>query len=126
MAIQVRRIYAPPAASDGYRVLIDGLWPRGVSKDAARLDNWARELAVSSALRRWFNHAPARWEEFRRRYRDELRAPEPRACLQELAERAREGPVTIVYAARDTEHNNAVVLAEVLNDMLAPPAEPVR
>jgi uncharacterized protein YeaO (DUF488 family) len=124
MAIQVRRAYDPPEPGDGYRALIDHIWPRGVTKADARLDVWLKELAVSSELRRWFGHDPARWDEFRRRYRDELRAPERRPCLEELAGRARAGPVTIVYGARDTEHNNAVVLAEVLNDMLATAAPP--
>lgn len=119
MAIQVRRVYDPPAPGDGYRALIDRVWPRGVSKERARLDAWLKELAVSSELRRWFGHDLARWDEFRQRYRNELRAPERRACIQELAERAREGPVTIVYGARDTEHNNAVVLAEVLAEVMA-------
>jgi uncharacterized protein YeaO (DUF488 family) len=119
MAIQMRRAYDPPTPGDGYRVLIDHLWPRGVTKEEARLDAWPKELAVSTELRRWFGHDPARWEEFRQRYRRELRAPERRACLQELADRARAGPVTIVYGARDTEHNNAVVLAEVLAETQA-------
>jgi uncharacterized protein YeaO (DUF488 family) len=119
MAIQMRRVYEPPAPNDGYRVLIDRVWPRGVSKEEAQLDGWLKEVAVSSDLRRWFGHDPARWAEFRERYRNELRAPERRACLAELAERARTGPVTIVYGARDTKHNNAVVLAEVLDEALA-------
>jgi uncharacterized protein YeaO (DUF488 family) len=106
-------------ASDGYRVLIDRVWPRGLRKEQAQLDAWPKELAVSSELRRWFGHDPARWDEFRQRYRNELRAPELRSRLRELAERARQGTVTILYGARDTEHNNAVVLAEVLNDRLA-------
>ena len=119
MVIQMRRVYEPPAPGDGYRVLIDRIWPRGVRKEEARLDAWLKELAVSPELRRWFGHDPARWGEFRERYRRELRAPERRGCLQELAERARAGPVTIVYGARDAEHNNAVVLAEVLAEALA-------
>jgi uncharacterized protein YeaO (DUF488 family) len=119
MAIQVRRVYDPPTPGDGYRVLIDRIWPRGLRKAQARLDAWPKELAVSADLRRWFGHDPERWGEFRQRYRDELYTPERRAALQALAQRAREGPVTILYGARDTEHNNAVVLAEVLNELLA-------
>lgn len=122
MAIRVRCVYDPPAPDDGYRVLIDGLWPRGLRKEAARLDAWARELAVSPALRRWFGHDPAKWAEFRARYRAELLAPERRAALAALAERARSGTVTLLYAAHDREHNNAVVLAEVLRELLAEPA----
>jgi uncharacterized protein YeaO (DUF488 family) len=112
MDVRLKRAYAAPARSDGYRVLIDRLWPRGVSKEEAQLDEWARELAPSSELRRWFGHDPARFEEFRRRYLDELTAQE--AKLRELRRRAREGTLTLVYGARDSEHNDAVVLAELL------------
>jgi len=119
MAVRIRRAYEPPAPDDGYRVLIDGLWPRGVRKEEARLDAWARELAVSPALRRWFDHDPARWAEFRARYRRELLAPERRAALEALAQRARAGTVTLVYGARDPAHNNAVVLAELLAELVA-------
>jgi len=97
---------------DGYRVLIDRLWPRGVSKQEAQLDEWARELAPSSELRRWFGHDPAKFDEFRRRYREELAAQEE--TLRELRRRARAGTLTLVYGARDSEHNDAVVLAELL------------
>ena len=117
MGIQVRRVYDPPEPSDGYRVLIDGIWPRGISKEAAHLDDWARELAVSPSLRRWFKHDPAKWEEFRRRYRAELLAPEHHAALDALAQRVRHGTLTLVYGAHDRQHNNAVVLAEVLGDL---------
>ncbi|HEY7059958.1 MAG TPA: DUF488 family protein [Chloroflexota bacterium] len=120
MTIRIRRIYEPPAPDDGYRVLIDGIWPRGVRKDAARLDEWARELAVSTPLRRWFGHDPAKWDEFRKRYRAELAAPERQAALAALARRAKDGTVTILYGAHDTEHNNAVVLAEALRETGAP------
>jgi uncharacterized protein YeaO (DUF488 family) len=110
--IEVKRIYDPPAAGDGYRVLVDRLWPRGVSKERARLDEWARELAPSDELRRWFDHRPERFEEFRARYRRELEARAEQ--VEKLRDRAREGSLTILYAARDREHNNAVVLAELL------------
>jgi uncharacterized protein YeaO (DUF488 family) len=110
--VRLKRAYEPPARSDGYRVLIDRLWPRGVSKEEAQLDEWARELAPSSELRRWFGHDPARFEEFRRRYLDELAAQ--KAKLRELRQRAREGTLTLVFGARDSEHNDAVVLAELL------------
>jgi uncharacterized protein YeaO (DUF488 family) len=112
MAVRLKRAYEPPERSDGYRVLIDRIWPRGVSKEHARLDEWARELAPSSELRRWFGHDPAKFEEFRRRYRDELAAQGEK--LRELRARARSGTLTLVYSARDTEHNDAVVLAELL------------
>ena len=112
MDVRLKRAYDPPAASDGYRLLIDRLWPRGVSKENARLDEWARELAPSSELRRWFGHEPARFEEFRRRYTAELAAQDEK--LRELRRRAREGTLTLVYGAQDPRHNDAVVLAEVL------------
>jgi uncharacterized protein YeaO (DUF488 family) len=112
--VRVKRAYEQAADSDGYRVLIDRLWPRGVSKADAHLDEWARELAPSAGLRRWFGHDPARFDEFRRRYADELTEHEER--LEALRERARAGTLTLVYAARDTEHNDAVVLAEILRD----------
>jgi uncharacterized protein YeaO (DUF488 family) len=113
MTLRLKRAYEPPADSDGYRVLIDRLWPRGVSKEEARLDEWARDLAPSSELRRWFAHDPARFDEFRRRYRRELDEHDEK--VRDLRRRARAGRLTLVYGARDTEHNDAVVLAEVLS-----------
>jgi uncharacterized protein YeaO (DUF488 family) len=110
--VRIKRIYEDPGPGDGYRVLIDRLWPRGVSRQSARLDDWARELAPSDELRRWFGHEPAKFEAFRGRYRSEL--AEQRDRLLGLARRAESGPVTIVYAARDQQHNNARVLAELL------------
>ena len=116
MALQVhpKRIYEAAEPGDGYRVLIDHVWPRGVSRERAHLDEWARELAPSDELRRWFDHRPERFDEFRSRYRDELAAHSE--LLDTLRRRARKGPVTILYAARDQEHNNAVVLAELMCD----------
>jgi uncharacterized protein YeaO (DUF488 family) len=110
--ITLKRAYDPPAAGDGYRVLVDRLWPRGVSREDAKLDEWARELAPSTELRRWFGHDPERFEEFRRRYREELAQHADE--LEELRDRARRGPLTLVFGARDTEHNDAIVLAELL------------
>lgn len=112
MALRLKRAYEPVERSDGYRVLIDRIWPRGVSKKQAHLDEWARELAPSSELRRWFGHDPAKFEEFRRRYRDELAARGEK--LRELRDLAHKGTLTLVYSARDTEQNDAVVLAELL------------
>lgn len=112
--VHVKRAYDPVEPGDGHRVLIDHVWPRGVKRDAAHLDEWARELAPSDELRKWFNHDPARFDEFRARYRAEL--AEHADELDELRARARAGGVTIVYAARDREHNNAVVLAELLRE----------
>jgi uncharacterized protein YeaO (DUF488 family) len=110
--IRLKRAYEPAGTGDGHRVLIDRLWPRGVSRQRARLDAWEKELAPSADLRRWFGHEPERFEEFRRRYIEELRDQRPR--LTALRRRAREGALTLVYAAHDAEHNDAVVLAEVL------------
>ena len=112
MDVRLKRAYESPAASDGYRVLIDRLWPRGVRREEARLDEWARELAPSGELRRWFGHDPERFGEFRRRFTEELAGQEGK--LRELRRRARQGTLTLVYGARDTEHNDAVVLAEIL------------
>jgi uncharacterized protein YeaO (DUF488 family) len=112
MDVVLKRAYEPAAESDGYRVLIDRMWPRGVTKDQARLDEWARELAPSTELRRWFGHDPERFEEFRRRYVEELAAEGKK--LDELRDRASSGRVTLVYGAHDREHNDAVVLAELL------------
>jgi uncharacterized protein YeaO (DUF488 family) len=112
MPIQITRVYEPASPEDGYRVLIDRLWPRGVSRQSAKLDEWIKELAPSTELRRWFGHDPGRFEEFRRRYIGELRDERPR--LTALRRRARDGTLTLVYSAHDTEHNDAVVLAEIL------------
>ena len=111
---RVKRIYAPPAPEDGARVLVDRLWPRGISKARAALALWARDVAPSTSLRRWFNHDPALWAEFRRRYRGELCAND--AALAPLRDLARQGPVTLLYAARDEDHNEAVVLRDYLAD----------
>jgi uncharacterized protein YeaO (DUF488 family) len=112
MRIQLKRAYEPASPDDGYRVLIDRLWPRGVSRQSVKLDTWIKELAPSTELRQWFAHEPARFEEFRRRYIEELRAE--RARLTALRRRARDGRLTLVYSAHDAEHNDAVVLAEIL------------
>lgn len=114
MSVAIKRAYEPAEPADGYRVLVDRLWPRGRSRDELRLDEWAREIAPSTALRKWFGHDPSRWHEFRSRYVEELRADARSALLQRLASRADAGQVTLVYAARDTEHNEARVLADVL------------
>jgi uncharacterized protein YeaO (DUF488 family) len=110
--VRLKRVYEPADASDGWRVLIDRLWPRGISRERAHLDAWETALAPSHELRKWFGHQPSRFEEFSRRYVEELQDQRPR--LRELRRRAREGTVTLVYAAHDTEHNGAVVLGAVL------------
>jgi uncharacterized protein YeaO (DUF488 family) len=110
--IRLKRAYEPATPDDGWRVLIDRLWPRGISRERAQLDEWEKQLAPSAELRQWFGHEPARFDEFRRRYMDELHGQRPR--LAALRRRAHAGTVTLVYSAHDTEHNDAVVLAEVL------------
>lgn len=112
MKIQIKRAYEPVAAEDGERFLVDRLWPRGVKKEALGLTGWLKEVAPSNTLRSWFGHDPERWEEFRRRYRDELKTQQ--AALQPLREALKRGPVTLVYSARDEAHNQAVVLREFL------------
>lgn len=112
MDVRLKRAYEPAASSDGYRVLIDRLWPRGVSRARAKLDEWERELSPSTELRQSFGHQPGRFGQFRRRYLEQLSRQRPR--LAELRRQARMGTLTLVYGAKDTEHNDAVVLAEVL------------
>ena len=110
--VRLKRAYEPPHADDGKRILVDRLWPRGVTKAAASIDRWMKDLAPSAELRRWFGHDLARWDDFRRRYAEETRArPE---LLEELRALARKSVVTLVYAARDEAHNDAVVLRDVL------------
>lgn len=117
--VRLRRAYAEPGTDDGYRVLVDRVWPRGRSRDRLRIDEWARDLGPSDELRTWFGHDPVRWEEFRTRYHAELSVPERALALDALADRARRGPVTLVYGARDTEHNQARVIADELERRLA-------
>jgi uncharacterized protein YeaO (DUF488 family) len=116
--IAIQRAYDEPTPHDGYRVLVDRFWPRGRGKDALKLDDWARELAPSAQLIRWFGHQVSRWEEFRARYRKELDAPEQRERLRALVKAAAQRRITLVYGARDEAHNQAVVLREAL---AAPP-----
>lgn len=113
--VRVKRIYEDADPGDGARVLVDRLWPRGVSRDRAQLERWEKELAPSDELRRWFGHAPERWQEFGRRYRAELE--QQGTLLRELAREAARGKVTLLYAAKDERHNNAVVLKELLEEL---------
>ncbi len=118
MGIAIKRVYEEPAASDGKRVLVDRLWPRGVSKDQAALDDWCKDVAPSDELRKWFGHDPEKWPEFRKRFRAELDANEEGwQPLLDMARKARK--LTLLYGARDEAHNNAVVLKAYLDDRLA-------
>ena len=110
--VRLKRAYEPPEKQDGARILVDRLWPRGVSKEEAQLDEWIKEIAPSAELRTWFGHDPRRWDEFRERYRAEL--AEHSEKLKDLRRRAREGPITLVYSARDEVHNDAIVLRNVI------------
>jgi uncharacterized protein YeaO (DUF488 family) len=116
MTVSIKRAYEPPSQEDGRRVLVDRVWPRGISKEALKLDRWAREVAPSSSLRKWFGHDPERWEEFSRRYRRELEASRAGHVLDELAADASRGPLTLVFGARDAEHNQAVVLKSLIDE----------
>jgi uncharacterized protein YeaO (DUF488 family) len=116
MGIAVKRVYEPAAKADGFRVLLDRLWPRGLRKDALLLDLWAKELAPSAALRRWFGHEPSRWDGFRHRYAREL--DDLAEHWRPLAERSTRHPLTLLYSARDEEHNNAVALKAYLDNWL--------
>ncbi|HET8655288.1 MAG TPA: DUF488 family protein [Longimicrobiaceae bacterium] len=109
-------MYEPPESSDGYRVLIDRIWPRGVSKEKAHLDAWEKEIAPSKALREWYEHDPAKWAEFQERYEKELEAPGARAVLDDLARRAEHETVTLVYASKAADISNAAVLERLLGE----------
>ena len=112
----IKRAYEPPARSDGRRILVDRLWPRGLSKEKAAIDEWMKEIAPSTQLRRWFAHDPEKWPEFQRRYKRELRARLD--LVGEIARGAARGCVTLVYSARDEAHNDAVVLAAVVRSRM--------
>ncbi len=113
--IAVKRIYDPASRSDGTRVLVDRLWPRGIAKAKARVDAWLKDVGPSTALRTWFGHDPARWPEFQRRYHRELANS---GAARPIADLARHGPITLLFAAKDDEHNNAVALRDYLTRML--------
>lgn len=117
MSLHIKNVYEPATADDGVRVLVDRLWPRGLKKTEAGVERWLRDVAPSTELRKWFGHDPDRWDEFRRRYRDELR--EHPDALAELRALAGTHDVTLLFAARDHAHNNAVALCETLSE---PPA----
>jgi uncharacterized protein YeaO (DUF488 family) len=112
MAIDVKRAYETAATSDGCRILVDRIWPRGITKDDLQVDAWLKDLAPSTGLRKWFGHDPKKWDEFRRRYAKELE--QRSGALDELIARAKAGHVTLVFGAKDSEHNNAVALKQQL------------
>jgi uncharacterized protein YeaO (DUF488 family) len=110
--IHLKRAYEEPSQNDGLRVLVERLWPRGLTKGRAAVDLWLKDVAPSPELRKWFGHDPARWEQFQERYRQELR--EKKEAVRLLKQKAKEGTVTLVYAARDEEHNGALILKRIL------------
>ena len=115
--VRLKRIYGPPCAADGRRILVERLWPRGLRKQDAKLDLWLKEIAPSPELRRWFGHDPARWTDFCERYRAEL--DQRSEALDQLEALSRDGPVTLLFAARDEARNSAVVLKAVLEEQSA-------
>ncbi len=111
--IKIKRVYDGPSVHDGKRILVDRLWPRGLKKDEAEIDEWMKEIAPTDNLRKWFGHEPSKWPEFKKRYKKELEGkPE---VVGRLKGYVRRGTITLVYAAKDTEHNNAVVIKEVID-----------
>jgi uncharacterized protein YeaO (DUF488 family) len=121
--IKLKRAYDPVSRADGTRLLVERLWPRGISKDKLHVDAWLKEAGPSTELRKWFGHDPVKWDEFRRRYRQELDS-RPDAW-EPIVSAARRGPVTLVYSSHDTAHNNAVVLQEYLEQRMRRPARAV-
>jgi uncharacterized protein YeaO (DUF488 family) len=122
MPVTLKRIYDPPSSRDGFRVLVDRLWPRGLSKDAARVNLWMKEIAPSDELRKWFHERRSQWLSFREKYIEELGEPEKLSALERLQElSASRKAVTLLFSSKDVEHNNAVVLKELLEGMRKPP-----
>jgi uncharacterized protein YeaO (DUF488 family) len=115
--IRIKRVYGDPSPDDGLRILVDRVWPRGVSKARARVDQWAKEWAPSTALRKWFAHDPSKWTVFRARYLAELHASGQEPALREIARSAKRRRITLVYSAADDQHNQAVVLKELLETL---------
>ena len=122
--VRLQRAYDDPGPEDGRRVLVDRVWPRGRTKEHLRLDAWERDLGPSTRLRQWFGHDPERWQEFQARYHQELAQPDRARTLDELAAAARLGPLTLVYGARDREHNQAQVIANEIEQRLASTPDP--
>lgn len=112
MQLHIKRVYEPPGEGDGKRVLVDRVWPRGIGKDRAALDLWLKDIAPSTELRKWFGHEPSRWKAFQRRYRAELDAND--AAVEHLLDLVEDRPVTLLYSAHDTEHNQARALADYI------------
>jgi len=122
MAIVLKRVYDNASSRDGVRVLVDRLWPRGISKEAAKIDSWLKQIAPSDELRKWYHARPTQWPKFRERYIEELSEPEASAALDQLHQLAKkEKNLTLLFASRNLDHNNATVLKELLDGMRKPP-----
>ncbi|HXX57361.1 MAG TPA: DUF488 domain-containing protein [Thermodesulfovibrionales bacterium] len=111
--VKIKRIYDPASPDDGKRILVDRLWPRGIKKEEAGIDEWMKEIAPSGELRKWFGHDPSKWEEFRKKYRGELKGKTE--FVEKLAAMAKKGKITLLFSAKDREHNNAVVIKEAID-----------
>jgi uncharacterized protein YeaO (DUF488 family) len=116
--LKIKRAYEAKTSGDGKRIYVDRLWPRGLSKDDAGFDEWLKEVSPSDELRKWFGHEPDKFAEFKRKYAKELSAPDKQPVLRRIGNLADQGDITLIYSARDTEHNNAVVLAEVVRRLM--------
>jgi uncharacterized protein YeaO (DUF488 family) len=116
VGLKVKRVYDEPAKSDGHRVLVDRIWPRGLKKTEARIDAWLTEIAPSTALRKWFKHDPGKWEQFKKKYGAELKAH--REEVEKLATESRKRSVTLLFGAKDTAHNNALALKEYIEELM--------
>ena len=114
MPVRIKRIYDEPDETDGVRIFVDRLWPRGLSKGNAHVDEWLKEVAPSNSLRKWFGSKPGRWDGFKKRYTKELESSDTSKLLHTLNVMAKEEPITLLFAAKDTEHNNALALVEIL------------
>ena len=113
--VKIKRIYDPVSPDDGRRILVDRLWPRGIKKEDARIDEWMKDVAPSNELRKWFSHDPAKWQEFRKRYAKELKKES--YLLEQLRDESEKGRITLVFAAKDADHANAAVLKEVIDKL---------
>lgn len=114
--LKLKRVYDPPSRDDGKRILVDRLWPRGIKRGDAKIDEWLKDIAPSNELRRWFSHEPSKWQEFKAKYREELKGKTE--LIERIQKEAKKGTVTLLFAARDAEHNNAVVLKEVIEEII--------
>lgn len=112
--INIKRVYDPVSPQDGRRILVDRLWPRGIKKEKAGIDEWLKDIAPSNELRKWFSHDPSKWQEFRDRYKKDLKNKQ--GLIEKIMTEIKKGPVTILYSAKDVEHNNARVLKEVIEE----------